>query len=92
MLEQRYFDFHYLFFVCLYEKRFLVLSRCQQPCASFSSARLGHYLRRKLSKLMADHVLRYPNIIVALAIVNLENEAHEVRQDRCSAGLRLDRR
>ena len=48
--------------------------------------------RCKLSQLVTDHIFRYPYIVVALAIVNLKYEAHEVRQYRCAAGLGFDRR
>lgn len=54
-------------------------------------ARFGAlHLRRKFSKLVADHILRYPDIVVDLAIVHLEDEADEVGQDRGTARLGLD--
>jgi len=39
---------------------------------------------------MAHHVLRYPHIVVDLAVVHLENKAHEVGKDCCAACLGLD--
>ena len=39
---------------------------------------------------MSHHVLCYPDILIALAVVHLENQADEVREDRRSSGLRLD--
>ena len=37
------------------------------------------YVRREFSQLATDHVLRYCDIIVLLAVVNLELQANEVR-------------
>jgi hypothetical protein len=41
---------------------------------------------------VSHHILCYPNILIALAVVHLENQADEVREDRRSSGLRLDGR
>ena len=41
---------------------------------------------------MSHHVFRYPNIVVDLAIVNLENQTNKVGEDRRSSRLGLDRR
>jgi hypothetical protein len=41
---------------------------------------------------VSHHVLCYPDILIALAVVHLENQADEVREDRRSSGLRLDGR
>ena len=41
---------------------------------------------------MANHILRYPHIVVDLAIVHLEDEAHEVGKDGGRSCLRLYRR
>jgi hypothetical protein len=41
---------------------------------------------------MSHHVFCYANILVALAVVHLENQANEVGKNRCSSRLRLDRR
>lgn len=80
---------HYLFFVCLYEKRFLVL------CGVSSSRRRlvkESHLRREFTQLVSHHVFRYGHVMVYDAIVNLEAKTHEVGQDsRCSC-LRLYRR
>jgi hypothetical protein len=48
------------------------------------------YVRRKFSQLVTDHILRYGDIIVLLAIVDLELQTHEVREDSRRARLRLD--
>lgn len=49
------------------------------------------YVRRKFSQLVSDHVLGYCDIIILLAVVDLELEANKVRQDSRRAGLCLDR-
>jgi hypothetical protein len=41
---------------------------------------------------VSHHVFCYPDILIALAVVYLENQADEVREDRRSSGLRLDGR
>jgi hypothetical protein len=41
---------------------------------------------------VSHHVFCYPDILIALAVVHLENQADEVREDRRSSGLRLDGR
>lgn len=51
-----------------------------------------NYSRRELSKLVADHVLSDPDIVVNLAVVDLEDQADEVGQDGGTTGLCLDRR
>lgn len=75
----------YLFFVCLYVKRFRVLYCQQSPVLS----RFGPYIRCELSKLVPYHILRDPHIRVVLPIVHLEDQADKVGQDRGSACLRL---
>lgn len=50
------------------------------------------HLRRELPQLVSDHVLRYSHIVVDLAVVNLKDEAHEVRKDGRASGLCFDRR
>ena len=50
------------------------------------------YVRRKFSQLVTDHVLRYCDIIVFLAIVDLELQTHEVWEDSRGARLCLDGR
>lgn len=49
-------------------------------------------LRRELPQLVSDHILRYPHIVIYLAIVDLEDEAHEGGENGCASGLRLDGR
>ena len=41
---------------------------------------------------MSHHVFCYPNILIALAVVHLENQADEVGENRRSPRLRLDGR
>jgi hypothetical protein len=41
---------------------------------------------------MSHHILRYPNILIALAVVHLENQANEVGEDRRSSCLCPDGR
>lgn len=79
----------YLFLVCLYMNRFRVLL-CQLSCL-FSNEK-SKYLRRELSQLVSNHILRYPHINVLLSIVHLKDQAHEVGQDCCAPGLCLDGR
>lgn len=90
----------YLFFVCLYVNCFLVLKvHCQLvvSCVARSNASrdarqaIGSDVRCELSQLVADHVFRYGEVHVILAIVYLELETEEVGQDGCGARLRLDR-
>ena len=38
---------------------------------------------------MSNHILRYPYIMVDFAIVDLEDEAYEVGEDRCCSRLRF---
>lgn len=49
------------------------------------------YVRRELAQLVSDHVLGYDDVVVYLAVVHLEQEAHEVGQDGGGAGLCPDR-
>lgn len=39
---------------------------------------------------MSNHIFRYPDVVVDLAVVDLEDEADEIRQDRGTAGLGFD--
>lgn len=48
-------------------------------------------VRRKFSQLVPNHVLCYCDIIVLLAVVDLELQADKVGQDGGGACLRLDR-
>lgn len=48
--------------------------------------------RRKLSQLVSNHVFRYRDEVVILAIVNLEPQPDKVGQDGRRAGLRSHRR
>lgn len=41
---------------------------------------------------MSDHIFRYPDIVVDLSVVDLENQADEIGQDGGTTGLCLDRR
>lgn len=65
------------------------ISQMIMPCLVLPL--VGVYSRRKLSKLVTDHILCYPNVVVDLAIVDLEDETNEVGKDGCAPGLRLDR-
>ena len=47
-------------------------------------------LRGKFSQLVSYHVLGDADIGVVLAIVNLKDQAHEIGQNGCTSGLRLD--
>jgi len=49
-------------------------------------------LRGKFSQLVSYHVLGDADIGVVLAIVNLKDQAHEIGQNGCTSGLRLDRK
>lgn len=51
----------------------------------------GVNVRRKFSQLVTDHVFGNCNIVVLPAVVDLELQAHKVRQDGRRACLRLDR-
>ena len=42
------------------------------------SSYMSPYSRRELSELVSHHILRYLHIVIDLAIVDLEDEAHEV--------------
>ncbi len=46
---------------------------------------------RELPKLVADHILRYPDILIDLAVVHLEDETDKVREDGGTSGLSFDR-
>ena len=48
-------------------------------------------LRRKLPKLVADHLLRDGHVVIHLAVVHLELQADEVRQNGRGPRLRPDR-
>ena len=50
----------------------------QSALPSTKAARRGHS-PRELPKLMPNHILRYPHIIVDLPIIHLKDEAYEVR-------------
>jgi hypothetical protein len=50
-------------------------------CNHATLAVRGKYVRRKLSKLVSDHVFCYGDILVILPIVYLELETHKVRKD-----------
>lgn len=54
-----------------------------EEAVSFLGAHCVSYedIRRKLSQLVADHVLRYCDIVVLLSVVDLEFEANKIRQD-----------
>ncbi len=39
---------------------------------------------------MPDHILRHRELVVDLPIMNLEFEAHEVREDSCSTSVSFD--
>ena len=47
-------------------------------------------LRRKFTQLVPYHILGDSDIVVDLAVVDLENEADKVRQNCCAACLGLD--
>ena len=82
---------HYLFLVALYVNLFRVL----EPTISISSyihTLPCQHLRGELSKLVSDHILRYPDVVVDFSIVDLEDEADKVWQDCRTARLCLNRR
>ena len=66
----------YLFFVCLYEKRFRVLYQLLAPSVSLNIDRC--HLLRELAEFVPNHILRYPNIVVDLPVVDLEDKTDEV--------------
>ncbi len=49
-------------------------------------------LRREFPQLMPHHILRDRDLVVDLAVVDLEAQSHEIRQDGGRARLRSDRR
>ncbi len=73
----------------MYEKRFRVL---RQLLAFPAEQQNQIDLLRELPKLVSDHVLRYAHIVVDLAVVDLEDEADEVRENRCASSLGFNRR
>jgi hypothetical protein len=52
------------------------------------SARCGEDVRRKLAELVADHVFGDGDAVVDLAVVHVEAQADEARQDGRGASLR----
>lgn len=48
-------------------------------------------VRREFSQFVSDHILGYRDIIVLLAVVDLELQANKIRQDGSRARLCLDR-
>lgn len=89
----------YLFFVCLYVNRFLVL-RQRNSLAHHSDAhpfpgsrkkkKKGESLRDKLPQFSANHFLSNQNLLIILPIMHGEPQTDKVRQDRCRACLRAD--
>lgn len=77
-------------------KFFRVLQILSQPVTPWLCALIdAHciekvYVRRKLSQFVSNHVLRYCDIIVLLAVVDLELQTDKVWQDCSGACLCLD--
>lgn len=83
--------FLYLFLVCLYENLFLVL--CGLAVSNSSRAPFRWMdIRRKLAKLVTDHILSDGHLIVRFAVVDHELEPDKVGQDDGGPCLCLDRR
>lgn len=55
---------------------------CTLLSALRSNCRGECHVRRKLPKLVPNHVLRDGHMVVVLAVVNLERESHKVGQNR----------
>lgn len=58
---------------------------------SRETGKMDRDVRRELAELVADHLLGDLEVVVFLAVVHLEPEADETRQDGGGAGLRADR-
>lgn len=70
----------YLFLLCLYVNRFLVLLNKLAPHFFASPpSNPGKNIRRKFPQLMSNHILRNHHLIINLPIVNLKCQTHKIR-------------
>lgn len=72
-----------------------VSASCRQACINQpnpSHHSNALHSRRKLSKLMPDHILRNGHIMIHLPVVDLELQPHKVREDRRRSSLGSDGR
>lgn len=68
-----------------------LLTRPTNPISPCHYHHFNAYVRRELPKLVADHILRYPHVVIDLAVMDLEDQANEIGENGRGSCLGSDR-